>query len=141
MALNPKQEKFCLEYQKDANAAQAAIRAGYSKKTARTIGQQLLTKLDVKNRIKELSTDIENKNIATAQEIQEFLTKQMRGEEVEECVVVEGVGDGRSQATTINKKITPKDQQKAAETLAKIKQLFNDTPQSPVNIVINAEYE
>ena len=87
------------------------------------------------------SLNFSYKNIATAQEIQEFLTKQMRGEEVEECVVVEGVGDGRSQATTINKKITPKDQQKAAETLAKIKQLFNDTPQSPVNIVINAEYE
>jgi phage terminase small subunit len=54
MPLKEKQEAFCLEYIKDYNATQAAIRAGYSQKTARTIGQENLTKLDISNRIKEL---------------------------------------------------------------------------------------
>ena len=42
--LTPKQKKFCHEYIKDFNATQAAIRAGYSKKTAKEIGYQLLHK-------------------------------------------------------------------------------------------------
>ena len=42
--LTPKQARFVDEYLKDLNATQAAIRAGYSKKTAEWIGPQLLTK-------------------------------------------------------------------------------------------------
>lgn len=49
--LTPKQQLFCLEYIKDFNATQAAIRAGYSKKTARAQGQRLLTKVAVQNEV------------------------------------------------------------------------------------------
>ncbi len=45
--LNPKQRAFCLEYQKDKNATQAAIRAGYSPSTARAIGSENLRKPDI----------------------------------------------------------------------------------------------
>lgn len=59
MALRTKQKRFCEEYLKDFNAAQAAIRSGYSKKTAREIGRENLTKPDIKafidSRLKELS--------------------------------------------------------------------------------------
>jgi phage terminase small subunit len=51
--LNTKQEAFVNEYLKDHNGTQAAIRAGYSKKTARTIASQLLAKLDISDAIKE----------------------------------------------------------------------------------------
>lgn len=54
MALNDKQEMFCREYLVDLNATQAAIRAGYSAKTANRIAGQLLSKLDIQNRISEL---------------------------------------------------------------------------------------
>jgi len=47
MALNPKQQRFVAEYLKDLNATQAAIRAGYSAKTAEQIGHQLLKKTSV----------------------------------------------------------------------------------------------
>ncbi|MEM9223461.1 MAG: terminase small subunit, partial [Pseudomonadota bacterium] len=47
MVLTPKQRRFVEEYLVDLNATQAAIRAGYSQKTARSIGQQNLTKLDI----------------------------------------------------------------------------------------------
>ena len=49
--LTAKQQRFCDEYLIDLNATQAAIRAGYSKKTAKQIGQQNLTKLDLKEYI------------------------------------------------------------------------------------------
>lgn len=52
--LTPKQEKFCREYMIDLNATQAAARAGYSKKTARLIGQENLLKPAILKKLKEL---------------------------------------------------------------------------------------
>ncbi|MGY3065924.1 phage terminase small subunit [Pantoea agglomerans] len=57
MALTDKQEMFCREYFIDLNATQAAIRAGYSEKTARASGCENLTKPDIQNRIAELKAD------------------------------------------------------------------------------------
>ena len=54
MALTAKVETFCQEFIIDLNATQAAIRAGYSKDTARQQGSRLLTKVDVRMRVKEL---------------------------------------------------------------------------------------
>jgi phage terminase small subunit len=52
--LSPKQKLFCEEYIIDHNATQAAIRAGYSSKTARAIGAENLTKPNIENYIKKL---------------------------------------------------------------------------------------
>jgi len=49
--LTAKQELFCQEYLVDLNATQAAIRAGYSEKTARSQGQRLLTDVDIQEAI------------------------------------------------------------------------------------------
>lgn len=49
----PKRERFCLEYLKDLNATQAALRAGYSARTAKVQGSRLLTYADVQARISE----------------------------------------------------------------------------------------
>lgn len=58
--LTPKQILFCKEYLKDLNATQAAIRAGYSEKTAKEIGCQNLTKVNVQEYLsKQLSERIE----------------------------------------------------------------------------------
>lgn len=54
MALTDKQDMFCREYLIDLNATQAAIRAGYSVRTANRIAAQNLSKLDIQNRIAEL---------------------------------------------------------------------------------------
>ena len=53
MALTAKQQRFVDEYLKDLNATQAAIRAGYSKKTAASIGQENLTKPEIAKALKE----------------------------------------------------------------------------------------
>jgi phage terminase small subunit len=55
--LNDRQQKFCDEYLIDLNATQAAIRAGYSEKTAKSIGQRLLTYVDIQNYISERKQD------------------------------------------------------------------------------------
>jgi phage terminase small subunit len=61
--LTPKQQRFVDEYLIDLNATQAAIRAGYSEKTAKSIGQENLTKPDlakaVQERIKERESRVE----------------------------------------------------------------------------------
>lgn len=57
MALNEKQERFVEEYLVDLNATQAAIRAGYSEKTARSIGQRLLTNVDIQEEIQREKKD------------------------------------------------------------------------------------
>ena len=51
--MNEKQKRFCLEYLKDFNATQAAIRVGYSKRTARQIGHENLTKPDIQKFLAE----------------------------------------------------------------------------------------
>lgn len=55
--LTDKQEMFCREYLIDLNATQAAIRAGYSERTARSIGQRMLTNVDIDKRLSELKGD------------------------------------------------------------------------------------
>jgi len=56
--LTAKEERFCYEYCIDFNATQAAIRAKYSPKTARSIGAENLTKPHIKERISELQSDL-----------------------------------------------------------------------------------
>lgn len=55
--LTAKQEIFCREYIIDLNATQAAIRAGYSKKTANRIASENLSKLDIQRKIQELQQE------------------------------------------------------------------------------------
>ena len=55
--LTDRQERFCREYIIDYNATDAAIRAGYSEKTARSIGSENLTKPDILARVRELQTE------------------------------------------------------------------------------------
>jgi phage terminase small subunit len=57
MALTDKQIRFCEEYLIDLNATQAAIRAGYSEKTANEQGSQNLAKLSIQERITELKKE------------------------------------------------------------------------------------
>ncbi len=55
--LTPKQAAFCAEYLIDLNATQAAIRAGYSKKTARSVGAENLTKPDIQTEVSRLMAE------------------------------------------------------------------------------------
>ncbi len=67
--LNEKQKKFCNEYLIDLNATQAAIRAGYSEKTARSIANENLTKPGIQKYIQELQEGIKKRNRISQDEI------------------------------------------------------------------------
>jgi len=73
--LTPKIKRFCEEYIKDLNGTQAAIRAGYSEKTANEQSSQLLAKLNVKNYIAELKKNLSDKNEGLAQQVIDELKK------------------------------------------------------------------
>jgi len=67
MALRDKQEQFCREYIIDLNATQAAIRAGYSPKTAGSVGHENLKKPEIASRITELQQERGKQSEITAQ--------------------------------------------------------------------------
>lgn len=73
--LSPKQSKFCIEYVKDYNGRQAAIRAGYSPKTASEQASRLLTKVNVQKEIARRESRIENKVIISKDKILRELSK------------------------------------------------------------------
>lgn len=124
--MTKKQKRFCDEYLIDCNATQAAIRAGYSKKTAYSIGQENLNKPEIKAYIDEQLNEIHNKSIADAAEVMKYLTSVLRGKSLAEIVVVEGDGDGCSSARRINKAPDERERLKAAELLGKRYSLFKD---------------
>ena len=124
--LTAKQQRFCDEYLIDLNATQAAIRAGYSKKTAYSIGQENLKKPDISQYIEKRMAEKEKVLIADQDEVLRYLTAVLRGDEEEEVVVVEGYGEGRSSATTVTRSVAPKDRLKAAELLGKRYSLFTE---------------
>jgi len=116
--LTLKQKRFADEYIISGNATQAAIEAGYSKKTAGQIGEQNLKKLEIKKYIDKRLKEIESKKTATQQEVIQYLTSVMRGEQREQTLI--GMGQGFQETTYID--VSAKDRIKAADILNKIHQ-------------------
>jgi phage terminase small subunit len=120
--LTPKQQTFIDEYLIDLNATQAAIRAGYSKRTARKIGQENLTKLDIKSAIEQRMKEKEEARIAKQDEVLRYLSSVMRGEQKEQTL--RGMGEGYQEIDDIA--VSAKDRIKAAELLGKRWGTFTD---------------
>lgn len=135
--LTPKQQRFCDEYLIDMNGTQAAIRAGYSKKTAYAIAIENLKKPMLKNYISERMAEKEAALIADQNEVMKYLTAVLRGESLSEVVVVEGLGEGASQARRLKKLPDEKDRLKAAELLGRAHMLFTDKVQQEVDMDLN----
>lgn len=75
MNLSDKQLRFCQEYTVDRNATQAAIRAGYSKRSARNQANRLMTNDDIKKHIHELHSRQEKRIKVSSDNILEELSK------------------------------------------------------------------
>ena len=145
--MNAKQKRFCEEYIIDCNATQAAIRAGYSKSTSVNASRWLdpgsteKYNPELADYIKELLDKIEDEKIAKADEILKYLTSVMRGESEAHEVVVEGQGDGISEARVIVKPPNERERTKAAELLGKRYSLFTDNVNMDSRVVITIEGE
>lgn len=81
MSLNEKQQAFCEYYAACFNATEAARKAGYSEKTAYSIGQRLLKNVETKKYLAELTKSVKSSRIATINEILEYLSSTMRNTE------------------------------------------------------------
>lgn len=135
--MTAKQKIFCDEYLIDLNATQAAIRAGYSKKTAYRTGCDNLMKPQIKEYIAARMAEKESKLIADQDEVLKYLTSVLRGETQSEIVVVEGVGDGCSEARTMQKAPDEKERLKAAELLGKRYGLYTDRVEQDIDMDLN----
>lgn len=155
MALNVKQEAFCLHYAKTGNATEAYKKAGYKAKTENALcanATRLLRNDKVQERLKELAEELASDKIASIREIQEYLTSVMR-RELKECIVVTTTeeksmyvpdDDGKMRKQTTKKEIPQvveipaklSDANKAAETLAKMQGGFDSKTQIDVIIPV-----
>ena len=135
--LTAKQQRFCDEYLIDLNATQAAIRAGYSEKNARNIASENLAKPNISKYIADRMAEKEKSLIADQDEVLRYLTSVLRGESQSTEIVVEGCGDGISEARTIQKEPSEKDRLKAAELLGKRYGLYKDTINEVVDMELN----
>lgn len=90
MKLTLKQQKFADEYLISGNATDAAIKAGYAKRSARSIGQENLTKPAIKNYIAERRKKIESHKIMDAKEAMQLLASIARGETKETVIISTG---------------------------------------------------
>lgn len=147
--LTAKQQRFCDEYLIDLNATQAAIRSGYSEKTARAIGAENLTKPYIKEYIEKRMAEKEAALIASQDEVLKYLSSVMRREKKESVVVTlqnkvekwvkdEDTGKLKKQTVTEEKpavvEIPAKlsDSNKAAELLGRAYGLYKEKVEAEV---------
>jgi len=135
--MTAKQQRFCDEYLIDLNATQAAIRAGYSKKTANRIATENLSKPVIKAFIEARMAEKQSELIADQDEVLKYLTSVMRGQSKAEIVVVEGTGDGCSEARTMLKAPDEKEKLKAAEQLGKRYGLWTEKVEQQIDMDLN----
>lgn len=88
--LTIKQQKFIDAYIISGNATQAAIEAGYSKKTAGSVGNENLKKPEISKELAKRTEEIRNSKIVDQQEIMEFISATQRGETKETIVTPSG---------------------------------------------------
>ena len=151
--MTAKQMRFCDEYLIDLNATQAAIRAGYSKKTARVIGQENLLKPAIKEYIDNRMAEKEAELIADQNEVMKYLTSVMRREKTESVVVTLSKetstyvpdDEGTMRKQTIKEEIPEiveiparlSDSNKAAELLGKAYGIYSDRVEQEVDMNLN----
>lgn len=139
MLSNVKQEAFCLHYAKTGNATESYKQAGYKAKTEGALyaaANRLLKNVKVQARLKELADEIASDKIANIKEIQERLTRILRMEETEDQIVVEGCGEGCSDARIVKKRPALKDVIKAGETLGKMQGAFDNKIQVEMTVPV-----
>lgn len=135
--LTLKQQKFADYYIETGNATEAAVRAGYSRKTAAVTGSENLTKPNISNYIEKKLAELASDRIADATEVMEYLTKVMRREHKEfvPMTITNEISkwvDGKKQTTKSEEVVITEiparlsDANKAAELLGKRYKLFTD---------------
>lgn len=126
-----KEQIFCDELLSDAEFNKTlAYKKAYpnvkNDNVAAAAASRLMNKPEIKEYIDKQLAELHNERTADAQEVLEYLTSVLRGESFSSEIVVEGIGDGCSEARTIEKPPSEKERLKAAELLGKKYGLYTD---------------
>lgn len=130
--LTEKQQLFADEYIISLNATQAYKKAYPSVKkdsAARANGSKLLTNTNIKNYIDKRLEELKSERVADQQEVMEYLTAVMRGEEREQTLI--SIGEAGQEITDID--VGAKDRIKAAELLGKRYRMWTDKVEAEVS--------
>lgn len=137
--LTEKQTRFVDYYiETKGNATEAARKAGYKKPNPQ--GSENLAKPSIKAAIDARLAELKSQRTADATEVLEYLTAVLRGQQEDETIVVEGVGDGCSRARRMNVKVATRDRNKAAELLGRVYGIYNDKlklENAPVPVIVD----
>lgn len=135
--LTAKQQLFCDEYLIDLNATQAAIRAGYSEKTARQIGTENLSKPAISEYIEKRMKEKEDALIAKQDEVLKYFTSVMRAESRSSVLARDETGADR----VIEKPPDEKERTKAAENLGKYYALFTEKVEQDMDMELSIKID
>lgn len=144
MKLTVKQKKFADEYIISGNATEAYKKAKYawaSEGGANSNASNLLRNHKVKSYIEERLKKLGDEAIAKQEEVLKYLTAVMRGESLAQVVVIEGQGEGVSEARRILKAPDEKERLKAAELLGKRYALFTEKQEVDLTVPVVFEGE
>ena len=102
--LTEKERIFADEYIKTTNATQSAIKAGYAENSASVTGSRMLRKAKVRQYIDAVMNERSKNAIATADEVLEYLTKVMNGEEKDAFGLDVSIADRTKAAELLGKR-------------------------------------
>ena len=127
--MTEKQKIFADEYIIDLNGTRA-YKVAYpnikNDNVAAARASKLLKMPEIKAYIQKRLDELADKRVAKQQEVLEYLTRVMRGQSESEVVVIEGMGDGMSQAVKVKKTPDEKERLKAAELIGRRYRIFTD---------------
>lgn len=125
--LSAKHQAFADEYLQDMNATRAylTVYPDTNANSAAASGRRLLLNAKIIQYLENARASMSKSKIASAEEILSYLTSVVRGESEAEIVVIEGTGEGRSEARRMKKAPEEKEKLKAAEMLGKHKGMWN----------------
>lgn len=127
--LTQKQQRFVDEYIISGNATQAAIKAGYSKRSAQQTGAENLLKPVIKAELDRRNAEIKSAKTADMQEVMEYLASVMRGEQTESVATAKGIYS--------DVPVSAKDRIKAAELIGKRHGAWTDKKEISGNMNID----
>ena len=123
--LTSKQKKFALEFLISGNITDAAKKAGYSERSARQIGSLNLTKPNVVEYMNEILGKTKSEEVATTEEVLEFLTSVMRGDVAEQFGLDPAIADRTKAAQLLMKRFN--DDQRMDLELTKLEIRFKES--------------
>ena len=138
--MTEKQKLFADEYLIDLNATRAYKVAYPNVKnddTAAAAARRLLRNVKVQEYIAQRMAEKESELIADQDEVLRYLTSVLRGKSRAQEIVVEGIGEGCSEARTMGKAPSEKERLKAAELLGKRYALFTDKVDMDADMDLN----